>query len=393
MIGTPQHTISVIVDGHQIEGWSTYRFSASITRPANPFSVRIPFSRDVWDICRTDRRIKVLIDDVVVLTGFIDERLVSEDDESVEIIGRDLTGRLVQESAPGINFSGLGVKDLVKKLAAPWFTEVVFSNERNRRILRGRGGKSKGHKKGTTFTGRTKVARADGDALRLNTRVGTQIEPGQARWQVIETLCAQAGYIAWSSGDGKELIVGAPDYDQDIQFVFFMPAANSKRIDESTVLGLGVRDSTGDRYSRVICVGSGTGTDANYGLAVSARYGESRNNPDTVDGDGKDFSEPKRLIVTRSVHSIAEATELADREMNRRDAQGHLITVRCAGHGQVYSGSQPTLFAPDTLALVEDERTGTAGIYLITDCSYQSGRTGEETVMTLIRSGSELTAI
>ncbi|MEO7735160.1 MAG: phage baseplate assembly protein [Kofleriaceae bacterium] len=376
VVGTPQHDISVIVDGVQIRDWETYDITVDMTSPADHFTVRMPFQKDVWRLCRGDRPIRVLIDDVVALTGFIDERFVPEDDEAIEIVGRDRAGRLVDESAPGLDFSGLAMKALIEKVAAPWFTRVTLSNARNRNVIRGRGRKAK----------------AAGEPLKLNTakKIGTRIEPGQTRWQVIETLCAQAGVLAWSAGDGTELVVGQPNYDQEPQFRFFMPAANSTRIDESTVLGMGVRERTADRYSRVIVVGSGTGTDVNYGSRVASRYGEAKDNPSTKEGDGDAFSAPKRLIVQRSVASIAEAQELARREMARRDAHAQGLTVRCAGHGQVVAGAFTTIFAPDTIASVEDERTDTKGTYLITACTYRSGRTGEETLITLVPSGADL---
>ncbi len=376
-IGTPQHNISVIVDGVQVHDWETYDITTNMLSPADHFTMRLPFDRDVWNLCRGDRPIKVLIDDVVVLTGFIDERLVPEDDEVVEIVGRDRAGRLVDESAPGINFAGLTMKALIEKVADPWYTTVSFSNARNRNVIRGRG----------------KKAKAAGEPLKLNTtkKVGTHIEPGQTRWQVIETLCSQADCLAWAAGDGSELIIGQPNYDQEPQFRFFMPAANSKRIDEATVLGMGVRERTADRYSRVIVVGSGTGTDVNYGSSVASRYGEAKDNPATPDGDGLSFSAPKRLIAQRSVNSLSEATELARREMARRDAHAQAITVRAAAHGQLIAGAFPTIFAPDTIASCEDERTGTKGNYLITACTYRSARTGEETLITLVPSGSDLT--
>lgn len=394
-MATPNHRISIIVGGNQIEGFTTYRITSSMTKPASPFSLSIPFSRKVWDLCNVDRTIQVLIDDVVILNGFIDSRDLPADGEEIAIAGRDRTGRLVNDSAPGVNFKGLGIRDVVAKLADPFFPAVSFTNDRNRRILRGRGGKKpKGHRRrtGPGFVGKVRTLRGEDSALRLNTRVGTQIEPGQTRWQVISTLAAQAGYLVWSSGDGEELIVGAPDYDQETQFVFFMPREGSTSPD-ATCLGFGVHDDAGDRYSRVIVVGAGTGTDENYGAPVSARYAEARNNDSDPEGAGLDFTEPKRLIISRSVQSADEAQEIADREMARRDAAGHTLAVRAAGHGQIYSGSTPTLFACDTLALTQDERTGTGGIYLITECVYQSGRSGEETLMTLVKSGSELTEV
>jgi prophage tail gpP-like protein len=379
-VRTPQHNISIIVDGVQIRDWETYEIRTDMLQPTDTFTVRMPFRRQVWDLCRADRPIKVLIDDVVILSGFIGERFVPEDDESVEIVGRDRAGRLVSESAPGIDFSGLGMQALIEKLADPWFPTVTFSNARNRAVIRGRGRKAK----------------AGSEPLKLFTqkRIGTHIEPGQMRWQVIETLCAQAGVLAWASGDGTELIVGKPNYDQEPQFRFFKPAADSRRIAEATVLGMGVRDSVEDRYSRVTCVGSSVGTTVNYGKNVTARYADAKNNPATPEGDGLDFSAPKRLIILRSPNSQAEARELAAQEMARRDAHGIGFTVVCAGHGQVVSGSNaPTIFAPDTLASVEDERTGMQGICLITSCVYRSNRKdGETTTMELVRSGSELSS-
>ncbi|MBC7978061.1 MAG: hypothetical protein H7138_24020, partial [Myxococcales bacterium] len=368
----------LIVDGAQIGAWETYDITVDMTSPVDQFHVRMPFQRDVWRLCRGDRPVQVLIDDVVVLTGFIDERAIPEDDDAIEVTGRDRAGRLVDESAPGLNFSGLGMKALIEKVSAPWFPRVTFSNTRNRNVVRGRGRKAK----------------AGTDPLTIATakKIGTHIEPGQTRWQVIETLCSQASVMAWSAGDGAELIVGLPNYDQEPQFRFFMPAANSQRIAESTVLGMGVRERTADSYSRVIVVGSGTGTDVNYGSRVASRYGEAKDNPATPDGDGDAFSAPKRLIVQRSVSSIAEAQELARLEMARRNAHAQALTVRCAGHGQSIGGAPVTIFAPDTIASVEDERTGTKGNYLITACSYRSSRTGEETFITLVPSGTDLSS-
>lgn len=374
--GTPQHDVSVIVDGVQIRDWETYEITVDMLSPVDHFTMRIPFKVEVWNLCRGDRPIKVMIDNVCVLNGFIGERFVPEDDEVVEIVGRCRGGRLVDESAPGLNYSGLTMQALIERLVDPFFKKVTLSNTRNRNIIRGRGRKAK----------------AAEDPLKLWSRkkTGTHIEPGQTRWQVIETLCTQADALAWSSGDGTELIIGQPNYDQEPQFRFFKPQANSKRIDEANVLGMGVRDRTDDSYSRVIVVGSGIGTEVSYGSSVSARYGEAKD-VDTPNGDGGRFSEPKRLIVVRSVSSLAQANELARREMARRDAHAQGITVRAPGHGQVVAGGTPTIFAPDTLASCEDERTGTKGIYLITSCTYRSTRGGEETSMSLVPSGTDLT--
>lgn len=378
-ITTPDHVITIVVGGTQIFGWETYEISVSMLTPADHFQIRCPFDRGVWDQCKTDQPVKIMIDDTVVLNGFIDERLVPEDDEVVELVGRCRVGRLIDESAPGINYANLEMLQLIQQVAAPWFPTVTFSNARNRRVVRGRG----------------KKAKAGGEPVKLfsGKKIGSHIEPGQSRWTVIESLCKQAGFIAFASGDGTELIVGKPNYDQELQYRFFMPKADSTRTGESTVRGMGIHESVTERYSRVIAVGEGVGTEANYGAAVASRYGEAKNNPATPDGDGLDFTQPKRLIVKRSLASQAEALELATREMAVRDARGHKIVVRADGHGQIIAGSEVTLFAPDCLAAVEDERTGTVGTYIVTNCTYRCGRgRGEETSMDLLPKGSELSS-
>ena len=393
----PSHTVTAVIDGQEVKDPISYSFEESILDLANPFELTLPLSREAFDLCQPDRTIQILIDGVPKLNGYIDERELPEDAETITITGRDRSGRLVDDCAPGINFSGLGIIDITTKLVQPWGFTPVFDNARNRRISLGRGAKAKRGTLASVLGGKTqrfqgglRVLRGPDEALRLNSKVGTQISPGQTRAQVLTTLAVQAGYLIWMSVDGKEIVVGEPDYDQETQFSLVMPS--SKPGPESTVQGLGWRDSTGDRYSHVIVLGSGAGTDANYGSGPSARRGDAYNNPDDPDGVGLDFTAPKRLILVRSIRDPADAQEEAEREMARRDAHAQVATVRAAGHGQIFSGTAPTLFAPDTLALVLDDRIGRGGIYAITKCVFKSDRRGaEETLLTLVKSGSVLT--
>jgi prophage tail gpP-like protein len=377
VIKTPKHSIAVVVEGQQVRGWISYQISTSLTDGVDTFSMRVPFSRASWSALRPDRPAQILVDGVPIITGWIDDSDCSDEGDTIEITGRNKIGRLVQESAPGINYAGLAIADLIERVAKPWFSKVSFDNSRNRTIIRGKGKKASS-------------ARARGFAT-LSSKVGTQIEPGQSRWAVISQLCEQVGVLAWSSGDGKELIVSGPNYDQAIQFRFFRPAPGSDRADDSTVRTMAIRRSTGDRYSRVLVVGSGTGTDVNYGAKVASRSGEAKNNPATADGVGIDFTAPKQLVLQRAVASSAEATKFAEAEMSRRDGQGNAVTVLAGGHGQVIAGLRTTLFACDTLGAVEDERTGLRGTYAIVGCAFTSERVGaEETTITLVPRGTEL---
>lgn len=362
-ISTPEHTVTIIVGGYEVRAPEAYEITTSMIDPCGRFTMRWSFDRDMWDLVKPDSPITVLIDGTKVLTGFIDERYVPDDgNDVVEITGRDRAGRLVDESCPGVNFDGLTMKDVIKAALDPWFKTLEFSNASNRKIQRGRGVKAK----------------AFGEPLIIasDKKIGTHIEPGQARRTVIEQLCSQAGYLAFAACDGSHYVVGLPNYNQEIQFRFFMPASGSLREGEATVRGMGVHESTAERYSRIIVAGSGTGTGADYGDTVASRYGQAKNNDATPEGTGLDFTAPKRLIIKRSAKSPDEANDLAEREMAKRDSHGKWVSVRAAGHGQLIGGAYTTLFAPDTMSSVEDERTGTQGEYLLTECVYRGSRDG-----------------
>lgn len=374
LISTPTHEVSIVVDGVEITEPTSYQIKTSLTEAVDSFTIAFPFHRRTWDLCLEDRPVRVFIDGVPVITGRIDDR-VAGDEYEVEITGRCNRGRLYDDCAESISYGGLTLTGLIQQLARPFFKSVVFTNVQDRALRRGKGKKARAGNEPALIAGRKKT--------------GTQIEPGQTRWAVIEQLLEQTGLLAWSSGDGSTLIVSQPNYSQEVQFGFFRPAKDSRRASDGNVIGMRVKYSTGDRYSRVLVVGSGPGTAVNYGAAVAARYGEAKNNEATVDGEGLDFTAPKRLIVQRSIASLAEAGELADREMAKRDAHSVTVEVTAPGHGQRIARAFTTLFACDTLARVEDERTGFTRTCSIVSCTYQQSRgASATTTMDLVVKGA-----
>lgn len=368
------HVVEVQVAGKVLGGWIGYEISSSMTEPADSFSMSRPFDLESYRLCRPDAEVSVTIDGVSVLRGFIDDRRKSAAEGIIEIGGRDRAGRLVQESAPQVEFNGLPLTRVIEKLASPWFSKVTTSNARNRRVQRGMG----------------KKARSATEPVFLDSVSSRRIDPGQMRWAVIEDLASQAGYLVWSSADGLELVVGSPNYQQEPNW-FFVHAAPGSAL-ESTVEDLEIVDSVGDRYSRIIALGAGAGTDASYGPTTTSRTGEARDNPATVDGTGLDFAHPKTLVlVDDAVRSAKHARELADREMARRNASAQIVSVVAPGHGQLVGGVFPTLFAPDTIAHVVDEEADLHGRYLVVSCQYTSRRgEGEATRIEMVPVGTEL---
>jgi prophage tail gpP-like protein len=209
---------------------------------------------------------------------------------------------------------------------------------------------------------------------------------------VIAELAEQAGYTVWSSGDGKELIVGQPDYAQAVQYRFRLAASTDPR-GSSNVLNITTENSTDDRYSMITVLGHGAGTDGNYGTGPADRAGAVKNNARTPFGDGLDFSAPKRLTISErdDVRSRADALRRATTEMRKRDLRKHVITVEVDHHGQLVAGSARTLYACDTLAEIEDNEQDLRGTYLVVSVQYTASRDGgEKTVLELLPKGTVL---
>ena len=365
-----QHEVSISVGGKKIGGWTEYAIESNMLAPADGFSLARPVNRDAWDLCALDSAVTVLIDGTPVMTGLIDSRQASASAGTMTIAGRDKAGRLVQESAPGIDYSGLKLRELVKRLASPWFTTVTLSDARNRTIRRGRGYK----------------APSPTEPLVLDAVSGGRVEPGQMRWSVIEDLVTQAGYLAWSSSDGKELVIGPPNYRQEIQW-HFVHALDQ----QGTVLDMVVDQTIADCYSRIIVVGSGRGTDADYGTGPANRVGEVLD-ANGADGIGGDFQRPKRLVLAQdSLRSADAAQRIARRDANRRNQGRRKITIEANGHGQIARGSSMTIFAPNTIARCVYDSIGLDAAYLVTSCKFIGKRTDERTTLELVPRGTEMT--
>lgn len=371
-----RHKVTVLVDGFEIGGWSTYSMSISMMTPADAFSLSRPFDRKAWDLCAPDSEVVICIDGVAMITGWIDDRNLGGGEE-ITISGRDKIGRLVQESSPAFAFSGLSPMQLIAKIAEPWFSVAVDNNERNRRIVRGKVGK---------------IAQSGTVTVHRKKATGARVEPGQTKWAAIEEILKQTGELAMSSGDGKELIVFTPQVSQEPQWSLFRSAPGSRRANEENVTSLAERWSVGDVYSRIDVAGSGVGDANRYGSSVNTRGGFAKDFAGTEDGDGGKLKRPKKLLLTESVRSIAEASEFARREMARR-SMGYLrLDAEAPMHGQrVAGGRDLTLFAVDTLASVENEISGTSGLFRVVDLEFLSSRTdGEATKLGLIPAAQEI---
>jgi prophage tail gpP-like protein len=371
------YVVSVVVNGAEIGGWISGNIESSILTPADSFVLRRPFDLQAWNLLRRDSRVTVRIDGTTILDGFIDKRIRHAKAGTMEISGRDRAGRLVDESAPEVDYSGLTILAAARKLAAPWFKEVVISNAANRLLRRGKGRRvAAGNEPVVTIT------------LRMPRR--GKVHPGQSRWQIIHEIAERAGLIAFSSSDGKSLFIGKPNMSQAPQYIFAHAKAGSST--RTTVKDLTVTEDDGDRYSLIMVCGTGGQGDTNYGDGVVDARGIVFDNPfNKIDGSGRDFIRPKRMAMPEKMFdNYGDAQRVAEREQLRRDYKRHVVSVECAGFGQFLDGL-PTLFSPDTIARVIDEELELDDTYLVVSCSYSFSREeGDHTTMHMVPTGTEL---
>lgn len=374
------HVVTVIVEGQQVDGWQSGNVESSILTPADKFVLRTPFTLRAWNTLRRDARTTILVDGTTLLDGFIEKRVRHGKAGVLEVSGRDRVGRLCDESAPSIDYSGMLMLEAIRRLASPWFSpdQVVISNARNRRLRRGKG---------------KRIAASTEPVVTINVRVPRrgQVHPGESRWHLIHEIASRNGYIVFSSADGKELVVGLAHQSQEAQYLFYLGEPGDPN---NNVKDLTITEDDGDRFSLYLCSGVGGQGDTNYGANITDNRGVAFDNPfNRIDGTGRDFIHPKRMALPeRAFDSYDDADRVARNEQARRDYKRHIVSAEMATMGQALgSDDTVTLFSPDTVGRVVDTQAGIDDKYYIASCSYSFNRdNGDFTTCHMVPVGTEI---
>jgi prophage tail gpP-like protein len=394
MRAPPVHDVRVVVDGQRLSRLISYDVDVDRMQPADSWRVELPRTAADLRSAALDAPMRVEIDGIPVISGYVGE--VSLSRETITVSGRSRCGRLVDESIPGAgyNVGATLMTEAVRNLAAPWFERVIVSNAADRRLRLGRGVKAAtGREPGLTFAQFRAVPR--------------HIDGGTTRWQAIESIIRPLRLIAWSTADGTALVVASPNYTQEPQYDFY------ETIAASNVLAVTWSDSLEQRYAVVEVSGSGRPLYVPAPPFIPqypghqrpkpinrSRIGVVRDGPND-DGTGAAFRFPKRLFVVSEALSMQEAQAEAARTYAQQLATARTLSVTAPGHGQVRPGArQPTIFAPDTIARVRieaeasvtDRRAETlmAESMYVVRCSYRGDRRQEQTELSMVPRGTLL---
>ena len=341
---SPEHILTVSAGGVDIDGWKSASIESDLLTPGDAFTLSHAYDPRAYAALRLDAEVTISIDHTPVMNGFIESR--QGDWSGFTVSGKDRVGRMVAESAPfGLDFRDRDLLGVATELAAPWFGRVVLSNAENRDLMRGPG----------------KKARDRGASLLNPGTDDRHVAPGASKWEALDDLLHRAGYLAWSSADGRDLIIARPDFDQDPQFAFYvMP-------DGSNCRSIRYHESNASRYAAIVTMDRG-------------RVGVARDNPDTFNGVGKNFLHPKRLALPVEAKTEAECQRLAERERAEREAASFEVTILAWGFGRIIPpASAPTLYAPDIVIDAQSANTPVDGLYYVTSRTFTLSRNEEQT--------------
>lgn len=375
------HELTVTVEGQTIPDWIGYHIESSMITPADSFQLRRHFDPDFYNALRRDARVTIAIDGIRIMTGIIDRRKKRSRDDTMEFEGRDMMGRLVDESAPAINYTGMKTDEAIRQLMTPYFSVLTTSDQRDRLLRRGRG---------------KRVGAGTEPVVLINVRTpraGT-VHPGQSRMQVIHEIVSRQnqGLVCFGNSNG-ELFVGRPNVSQEAQYLLAHTKPGSST--PTTVKDLTISEDDGERFSLIMVAGSGGQGDTNYGESVVDNRGVVFDNPfNKIDGTGRDFIRPKRLFMPeKAFENYGDAQRVALNEQARRDYKRHIVSIEAENHGQFVGTAEATIFTYNTIARVIDEDTKPIldDLYLIVSCAYSSQReTGETTTMHAVPRGTEI---
>ncbi|EKN5996308.1 phage baseplate assembly protein [Yersinia enterocolitica] len=174
-----QNTISLVIAGQAHTDWSSYLIDSDFLKPADGWQLQLGLPDKVFpaDVVR-GAPVKLQVDDETILSGRVDSvrRIVSRQNYSLMLTGRDDAAILVDCAAPLFSANQLTLDEIIEKIVRPL-------GIRNIRI--------------------------QADSAPRNDKV--TIEPGMRAWDALEKVAAGRGLWPWFEPDGT-LVVGGPDY-------------------------------------------------------------------------------------------------------------------------------------------------------------------------------------
>lgn len=356
------------------------------------------------------------------MTGVIDDSEVEATRENgtvISLTGRDLASYLVDASVRlDIRVSEeMGLLKLIEEAVRPWGMEVLADSFAARETLRG----NQRRRAGSRQQRAARSAGLRGDAFSVSLqeeadRTGRPIEdlagtpeasaPGAAQarqaaraayangltpsdiarlkvadarpaigetvWSFCERHCKRLGVMMWFAPEGR-IIVSSPHYTQDPSFSA-LRRHRSEPGQPNNIISGGVRQSIGERFSKVTVYGKGNPRSSSRSVPKGTATDESW--PSSM---------PKEHIMQDdAIRSDEQAARRALRELNMRKQQSFMLNYELTGHGQ-----GPVIYSIDNIVSVVDDAADVRGNFFVTRRTFKRSRSdGTKTTIAAVPVGS-----
>ncbi len=217
-------------------------------------------------------KVSLIVDDHKICTGVIDDVHIEATrggGATLSVGGRDVLGDAIDSviDPKQVFHVNQTLAEIIKAVMTPYgFTrDPIVDNDANRDLISGNkfGFKVyKARESASTSHRHRRGASKSRAGQALNSFTSTQSKPGphEGAYEFCERLAKRAGLHIWASADGKDLIVGKPNFDQDSRYQIIRRRGIGRGALNNVISG-SVTKSRKSQPSAIIAGGGGGGQD------------------------------------------------------------------------------------------------------------------------------------
>jgi prophage tail gpP-like protein len=334
-MATPAESVTLLIGGYAHQQWESYDLDSDFLVPADAFrmSLGIKDVGDLPDYVAPWAPVEVRVGDEVALKGRLDGygHYVSKQESMLGINGRDLSGVLLDCSAPIFSARQVGLEEIVAKVIRP--------------------------------LGLTQI-RIDADSTR--TREKINVEPGDRAWDVVQNVAEANGLWPWFDPDGT-LVIGGPDYEAEPVATLVMRRSGKG----NNMISLEEVVDVTNQFSQVTVLGQAHGTETETGRnAITA----------TAYDRSQEFFRPQ-IFIDHECDTPGVAQDRATKLLTDGMFSSLTLVARVKGHHVKPGGS---LWKPGQRVGLVSEPHKKEGIFFISGRRFvRSSQEGTFTELTL----------
>ena len=335
------------VDGTRYDGFTSITVSRSIENVASSFSFEATASSNISFPITTGQKARVVIGDIPVVNGYVENINVNYDSgsHSITIEGRDKTCDLVDSTLGGKNdfIAPIGLIDVVQN--------VLNRIGINGIQVKSEAGALSPFKKGELIAG----------AVDKNA------------FEFIEEYCRKRQVLCTTDGDGNILLTKASQLNLNTQLI-----SQAGQNTNSNIIRASVNYNVSQRYNRYLVRSQGN---------PSVDGGVGTDNETIVSQKGEAFD--REIRSGRLLGIIAESSSGGQTAQQRAQWQANINKARSFTYNVTVQGfnitpSSSAVWIPNRLVDVLDEFANINDTLLIKEVAYRFGLDGSFTELTLV---------